>query len=119
MKSPVAILILVGALSYWSGAASAKELEEMSCNTTSCTFNEEMGPSQTKEFHGHCDGSGNTKVTNSNSSMTCNANKTKGMTCTNPTYSTGSDFYWACMCTNDHTGEEVHPTFDLTCPPPS
>lgn len=118
MKGLGKTLIVVSALSFWGGAEVAKAAEELSCSTTSCSFNEEIGPSGTKTYHGHCDGTGNTEVTDKNSSMTCHVSS--HMTCTSAFWGKyKGDFYWTCTCTNDSMVNESHPTIDITCPPPS
>ncbi len=119
MKRLVTILIVVSALSFWGGVETAKAVQELSCGTTSCTFNEEIGPLQTKHYHGHCYGTGNTVVTTGNSYMYCNTNKANYVNCTKPEWNIyKKDLYWACSCENDSFDQE-HPDFKITCPPPS
>ncbi len=118
MKDLVANLMLVSALLFWGGAEIAKAAVELSCGTTSCAFKEEIGPAGTKTYHGHCDGTGNTEVTDKNSSMTCHVSD--HMTCTDAFWEEyKGDYYWTCTCTDDSITEESHPTIDITCPPPS
>ena len=115
MKSLGAIFTLIGALSFWPGTAVAKPTE-LSCNTTYCDLTGEVGPSQEREFHGHCDGAPNTKITKSNSSMTCNDNA--DVKCSPADFSGGKDPYWECGCFNWSDKSDGHPTFVLTCPAP-
>ena len=118
MRSLVAIFALVSALSFWGGTEVAKAATELTCSTTSCSFNEEIGPAGTKTFHGHCDGAGNTEVTDKNSSMKCHPGDHE--TCTASFWGKyKGDFYWTCTCTNDSITKQAHPTVDITCPPPS
>ena len=118
MKGLVTSLILVGALSFWGGTEVAKASTSLSCSTTSCSFNEEIGPAGTKTYHGHCDSTGNTKVTDQNSSMKCHPGDHE--TCTNSFWEKDkNDFYWTCTCTNDSVTKQAHPTIDIGCPPPS
>ncbi len=119
MKSLVANVILVSALSFWGGADVARAAQELSCGTRSCSYTEEIGPVGSKTYHGHCYGIGNTPFLQSNSSMVCHA--VKGVTCSPASWDNGvqSDPYWNCECTNWNATHEAHPTFDITCPAPS
>ncbi len=116
MKRFVGTAAIALVLAIWGGVEVAKAAVELSCNTTNCTFNEEIGPVQEKYYHGHCDGSG---MTQDNSSMTCDNNSEKNLTCVkHASWNVWNDTgYWSCTCTNHGTAEDKHPTIYLTCPP--
>ena len=117
MKSLVAIFTLVGALAFWGGTDVAKAVVKLSCDTTKCTFNEEIGKSQIKYFQGRCDGSG-TEMTQDNSSMICH--KQDHLTCTSAAWNLKNDEgFWACSCDNSSPSKRANTTIDLECPPPS
>ncbi len=117
MRNLVMILVVGACALLWAGAEGANASNvSLSCGATSCEYNEEFKASQTKTFHGHCDA--NTKMTASNSNMTCH--KASGLTCTpglleNPGK---SDTFWRCTCTNWNT-KKHSTTIDMTCPAPS
>ncbi len=113
MKDLIKIVLLGSALSLWAGAAGATAIVELSCGEPSCQFTEEIGPSGTKTFHGHCN-----VGTNTNSKMVCH--KAKGLTCTTFFYNARANPpYMSCTCTNWNAVHEAHPDIDLTCPPPN
>lgn len=101
-------LLFACALSVLAGVAVAKGPQDLHCDTTKCTYSEELGPDQTKEYRGHCRGK---VMTRDNSKMTCYA--VKGTTCTFVYYD-GS--YWTCTCTNWNPTERKNISVSLWCP---
>ncbi len=117
MRNLVTILVVGGCSSLWAGAAAAKAINQLHCSKTKCTYSEEIGPSGTKTYQGYCDGTGNTQITDRNSSMVCH--KAKDLTCTGAHLVLISTPYWTCTCTNWNPTQRAHPDIDLSCPAPS
>lgn len=110
MKALAKTLILVSTLSVFAGGAIAKQSENLYCATTKCSFPEQLGELQTKEFRGRCTGA---TMTQTNSKQTCYA--VTGTTCTATAWGYTKDPYWTCSCTNwmpDHKTVSV----GLHCP---
>ncbi len=115
MRDLVKFLVVGGCFLLCAGADVAKAAVELSCGTMNCDYSEEIGPFQTKHYHGHCYGTGNTEVTKKNSHMSCNyvgctpagTNKYKG------------DLYWECECTNWSTTKRAYIPITISCPAPS
>lgn len=106
-------LILVSALSLVTGPAAAKQVEKLHCSDK-CTFTEEQGPDQTKEYRGFCDGTEEMSV--ANSKLKCSPSK--NMTCTVSFLIDTVTEYWSCSCTNWSPSQRRNATVTLTCPPP-
>ncbi len=106
MKDLVRTLLLGGALSVLAGGAIANQVEELHCQQSECAFDEELGPSQTRIFHGYCAGE---KV--SEYKMVCHA--VKGTTCTKGVSVASS--YWSCTCTNWDPTQRKYVTIDILC----
>ncbi len=116
MKELVRTLIVGSVLSVLAGTALAAQLH---CSQTKCHYTETLKGSHSQTFTGYCDGTGNTKVTDDNSSMTCH--KAKGLTCTGANWTDfvwGKVPYWSCTCTNWNTKQQTT-TIDVGCPAPS
>ncbi len=109
MKDLVRTLLLGGALSVLAGGAIAKYVVPLHCQQPKCAFDVELGPSQTKVFHGYCDGY---HTTYPNSNMICH--KAKDLTCTVTVF---EDNYWQCTCTN-WAIKEQHTTINVYCQNP-
>ena len=106
-------LLLAGALCVLAGAAFAKQSEQLHCKQTKCVYSEEMGPDQTKQYQGFCDG---VQMTNQNSSMKCHP--VDHMTCTVAYFISGApkNPYCSCTCTNWSATKRKNATVDVACP---
>ncbi len=112
MINLIKMMIVGGALTLTASAVVGKTTVDLKCNTTSCNYTEEIGPSGTKDFQGFCTGAQN--MSPKNSSMICH--KTNGTTCTKAEYSYTNPPQWGCICTNWNDKHEEHPSIDITCP---
>ncbi len=105
MKVVLSTLILCGTLSVMAGAAVAKQVVPLHCETGTCKFSQELAPYQTTQFDGFCAGKSAAEF-----SMRCHP--VNGMTCTSPH---PINPYWTCDCTNWSTGQKANVQIDLYC----
>ncbi len=110
MKIFVRTLLLCSTLSVLAGGATAKQSENLYCGTTKCSFPEELGELQSKEFRGRCTGA---TMTQTNSSQKCYPES--GLTCTVTAWGYVGTPYWTCSCTN-WTNHDKDATVSLHCP---